>query len=157
MTTTYATPPSRQLYVQKLSTSKLKSTWKYFSSFSWLTLEIRIDDWFGILKQGSGLPDFSWYMIPTLEKCTKWTQYVPNGHKISQMSIKYKKWPKNISTFSNLRPSKIYPNWDFWKQTIWQPWQGCDFFALNFLFFFSFFIALFNSPCLEMLGVFSLR
>jgi hypothetical protein len=21
---------------------------------------------------------------------------------------------QNISTFSNVRPSKIYPNWDFW-------------------------------------------
>jgi hypothetical protein len=24
--------------------------------------------------------------------------------------------PKNTSTFSNLRPSKIYPNWDFWVE-----------------------------------------
>jgi hypothetical protein len=45
---------------------------------------------------------------------TKTGKNVPNGHKISQMSVKYSKWPLNISTFSNLRPSKIYPNWDFW-------------------------------------------
>jgi hypothetical protein len=36
-------------------------------------------------------------MIPKPGKCT---QNVPNGH--------------TISTFSNLRPSKNYPNWDFW-------------------------------------------
>jgi hypothetical protein len=30
------------------------------------------------------------------------------------MSVKYSKCPLNISTFSDLRPSKIYPNWDFW-------------------------------------------
>jgi hypothetical protein len=40
-------------------------------------------------------------------KCTKWSQIIP-------MSVRYSKWPQNILTFSNLRPSKIYPNWDFW-------------------------------------------
>jgi hypothetical protein len=41
-----------------------------------------------------GLPDFYWYMIPKPgkvyqmnTKCTKCTQNVPNGHKISQMDI----------------------------------------------------------------------
>jgi hypothetical protein len=29
------------------------------------------------------------------------------------MSVKYSRWPWNIFTFSNLRPSKIYPHWDF--------------------------------------------
>jgi hypothetical protein len=36
--------------------------------------------------------------------------------KVYQMVIKYPKysrWPQNISTFSNLRHFKIYPNWDF--------------------------------------------
>jgi hypothetical protein len=61
-----------------------------------------------------GLPDFSSCIKPKPEKCTKGTQIVPNGHKISQMAVKYSKWPQNISTFSNLRPSKRYPNWDFW-------------------------------------------
>jgi hypothetical protein len=37
----------------------------------------------------AGLPDFSWYVIPKLEKCTKSTQNVPNGHKIPQISVKY--------------------------------------------------------------------
>jgi hypothetical protein len=53
------------------------------------------------------LPDFSWYMIPKQEK------NVTNGHNISQMSVKYYKWPLNVSTFSNLRPYNIYPNWYF--------------------------------------------
>jgi hypothetical protein len=29
------------------------------------------------------------------------------------MSVKYSIRPNNISTFSILGPSKIYPNWDF--------------------------------------------
>jgi hypothetical protein len=61
-----------------------------------------------------GLPDFSWYVIPKPYKSTKCTQNVPNGHELSQMSLKYSKWPSNILTISNLRPYKIFPNWDFW-------------------------------------------
>jgi hypothetical protein len=34
-------------------------------------------------------------MIPKLEKCTKYTKNLPNGHKISQISVKYSKWPNN--------------------------------------------------------------
>jgi hypothetical protein len=34
------------------------------------------------------------------------------------MALKYSKWPQNIATFSILRPSKIYPNWDFWSENI---------------------------------------
>jgi hypothetical protein len=45
-------------------------------------------------------------MIPKPEKMY--------GHKIAQMSIKYSKWPQNISTFTNLRPCKFFQNWDFW-------------------------------------------
>jgi hypothetical protein len=30
------------------------------------------------------------------------------------MSINYYKWQSNISTFTNLRPSTIYPNWYSW-------------------------------------------
>jgi hypothetical protein len=44
----------------------------------------------------TGLPDFSCYMIPKPEKCTKVTQNVPNIHKISQISVKYSKWTYNI-------------------------------------------------------------
>jgi hypothetical protein len=28
---------------------------------------------FGIVYLQSGLPDFSWYTIPKLEKCTRWS------------------------------------------------------------------------------------
>jgi hypothetical protein len=66
-----------------------------------------------------GLPDFSWYMVPKPEKCTKSTQNVPNGYKITQISLKYSKWPQNISTFSNLRLSEI--GIFGLEKTIWQP------------------------------------
>jgi hypothetical protein len=46
----------------------------------------------------------------TIKNCTKRQQ---NGHKIFQMPVKNSQWPQNISTFSNLRSSKIYPNWYF--------------------------------------------
>jgi hypothetical protein len=36
----------------------------------------------------SGLPDFSGCMIPKPKKCTKWTQNVPNEHKMYQMNAK---------------------------------------------------------------------
>jgi hypothetical protein len=31
-----------------------------------------------------------------------------------QMTVIYSTWQENTSTFSIPRPSKIYPNWDFW-------------------------------------------
>jgi hypothetical protein len=40
-------------------------------------------------------------------KYTKWPQNISNGRKIDQMVKKY-------IIFSNLSPSKIYPNLDFW-------------------------------------------
>jgi hypothetical protein len=43
-------------------------------------------------------------------KCTKCTQNLPNGHKISQMSAKYFQWSLNIPSFSSLRPSKLTQN-----------------------------------------------
>jgi hypothetical protein len=45
-------------------------------------------------------------------KYTKWPQNIPNGRKIYQMAIKYA--PYSIIA----RPSKIYPNWEFWFETI---------------------------------------
>jgi hypothetical protein len=52
-------------------------------------------------------------------KCTKGTQNVPNGHKISQMAIKY----------INIFPPKALqnlPKSEFlvWKETIWPPWHA---------------------------------
>jgi hypothetical protein len=35
-----------------------------------------------------------------------------------QFAVKYSKWPYNKSTFSISRPSKKYPNWDFWFENI---------------------------------------
>jgi hypothetical protein len=46
--------------------------------------------------------------MPELEKCTKSTQNFPNGLKISQISL------LKMFQMANLRPSKLYPNWDFW-------------------------------------------
>jgi hypothetical protein len=66
----------------------------------------------------SGLPDLFWYNIPRRKK-------LPNYHKIYQMSIKYTalqqnipKGPLNIPTTSIARPSKIYPNLDYWFENI---------------------------------------
>jgi hypothetical protein len=42
---------------------------------------------------------------------TKLPCIMPNGHKIFQMII-------NITTLSIPRPSKIYPNWDFWFENM---------------------------------------
>jgi hypothetical protein len=46
---------------------------------------------------------------------TKNEKSVPNEHK---MYLMVKNIPNGlkiyVSTFSNLRPSEIYPNWDFW-------------------------------------------
>jgi hypothetical protein len=39
----------------------------------------------------------TWYQ--NRKKCTKGTLNVPNGHKISQMSVEYSKRPLNISSF----------------------------------------------------------
>jgi hypothetical protein len=46
---------------------------------------------FSFLAFDSGLPDFSWYMVPQPEK------NVPNKHKMYHMVIKYPKCPINIS------------------------------------------------------------
>jgi hypothetical protein len=69
-----------------------------------------------------GLPDFSWYNTPKRGKI-----HIQNDHKIYQMAVKYFQWPQNISNgrkidqvlikiprFYNARPTKIYPNWNFW-------------------------------------------
>jgi hypothetical protein len=60
-----------------------------------------------------------------LEQDTQTGNYVPNENKVYQMVIKNSKYSVNIpnghkiyiSTFSNLRPSKIYPNCYFWFET----------------------------------------
>jgi hypothetical protein len=67
----------------------------------------------------TGLPDFPWSKHP------KWGK-IPNDYRLFQMALKDKKWLQtvsnghkiyqNIPTFYILRPSKIYPNWDFWAR-----------------------------------------
>jgi hypothetical protein len=56
--------------------------------------------------------------IPLNFKCAKWPQNIPNSHKID-------KWTHNIPAPSIARPSKIYPNRDFWFENlatlIWSP------------------------------------
>jgi hypothetical protein len=34
------------------------------------------------------------------------------------MAIKCTKWSYNLPTYSILRPSKIYQNWDFWFENV---------------------------------------
>jgi hypothetical protein len=51
-----------------------------------------------------GLPD-----IPKLRKMYQKTTYLPNGHNMFKMGIRY----TNIFHFKASRPSKIYPIWIF--------------------------------------------
>jgi hypothetical protein len=44
-------------------------------------------------------------------KHTQWQPNIPN-------CLKYSKWPQNESTNPIARPSKIYPNLDFWFENI---------------------------------------
>jgi hypothetical protein len=67
------------------------------------------------MRRTAGLPDLSWYIIPKQEKMYQMTtkcsfqivNNIPHVCKILQMAV-------NLSTISKLRPSKIYPNRDFW-------------------------------------------
>jgi hypothetical protein len=47
-------------------------------------------------------------------KYTKGPHNITNGRKIYQMAVRYTKWPLNRPPPSFSRPSKIYPNRDFW-------------------------------------------
>jgi hypothetical protein len=70
-------------------------------------------------------------MIPGLEKCTKWTQNVPDGHKIP-------KWPKDIPNGRKINQHfpisgpKNLPKLGFlvWKEAIWQPWNEPSIFII---------------------------
>jgi hypothetical protein len=63
--------------------SRRKQVWKCRTHCTYVQLLMQL---VFALRQ-SGLPDFSRYMIPKPENCTKWTQNVPNGHKISKISV----------------------------------------------------------------------
>jgi hypothetical protein len=75
------------------------------------------------LLQGCQIFLGTWYQNG--KKCTKCIQNVPNGHKISPITIKYSKWQLNIciNTFQS-RALQCVPKLGFLvaKQTIWQPW-----------------------------------
>jgi hypothetical protein len=45
------------------------------------------------MNAAAGLPDFCWCVLPKPEKMYQINKNVPNGHKVSQMSLKYSKWP----------------------------------------------------------------
>jgi hypothetical protein len=60
------------------------------------------------------LPDFSRYDIPKRGEMYQKTTKLPKGRIIYRMAIIYSKWPLNMLKFSISRPSKIYPNLDFW-------------------------------------------
>jgi hypothetical protein len=49
------------------------------------------------------------YIYQITTKYTKWPQNIPNGRNITKLSL-------NRPTYSIARPSKIYPNWDFWLE-----------------------------------------
>jgi hypothetical protein len=51
-------------------------------------------------------------------KNTKCPQKIPNVHKIYQMAVKRTIWPQNTPTSTVARPSKIYPNLDFWFENM---------------------------------------
>jgi hypothetical protein len=55
--------------------------------YCWFVNQSRMND--AAVVSGAGLPDFSWYNVPT--PYTKFTQTIPNVHKIFQMAVKYTK------------------------------------------------------------------
>jgi hypothetical protein len=59
------------------------------------------------------LPDISLHNIP---KRGEIYTTLPNGLEIYQMTVKYSKLPLNMPIVSILRPSKIYPNLNFWSE-----------------------------------------
>jgi hypothetical protein len=66
----------------------------------------------------SGLPDSSWHNIPKRGKIYQISTKLLNDLKIYPTGIIYSKWALNTPKFSIVRPSKIYPNWDFWFENI---------------------------------------
>jgi hypothetical protein len=54
--------------------------------------------------------------IPTDNKL-----YVPKGHKIYQIAVKYSQWPSNMTEILIPRHYKMYPNWDIWHATLAAP------------------------------------
>jgi hypothetical protein len=65
----------------------------------------------------TGLPDFSWYNISKWENRYQIAIKIPKSHKLHiSNSRKIDQIANNIPISSIARPSKIYPNPDFWYQ-----------------------------------------
>jgi hypothetical protein len=64
----------------------------------------------------AGLPDFSWYNLPKRGKIYQTTTQYTKMSIIYQMAVKLTKCPKNTPTSFIARPSKMYPNWNFWSE-----------------------------------------
>jgi hypothetical protein len=73
-----------------------------------------------------GLPDFSGHNIPTGgNMCIQNYQKLPNGQKYLYLTaVIYSKLA--IPTLSIPRPSKIYPNRDFWFENIYHLAAQCQ-------------------------------
>jgi hypothetical protein len=79
------------------------------------------------------LPDFF------LVQNTKLPKNIPNGRRIDQMAGELTKWLYNIPVSSIARPSKIYPNWDFWfENNFWQSGNPGTIQFFGNIFFLSF-------------------
>jgi hypothetical protein len=72
------------------------------------------------VTQGCQIFLVTWYKNRI--KCTKWTQNVPNGHKMSQICICKTFW--TISTFPSKALQNV-PKFEFLvlKETIWHSWR----------------------------------
>jgi hypothetical protein len=59
---------------------------------------------------------FSWYFIPKRGKYNKWPKYIPKGHKIYPNGRNIYQMAIKCTNIFLSRPSKVYPNWYFWKK-----------------------------------------
>jgi hypothetical protein len=99
-----------------------------------------------VLAVTSGLPDIigAWYQ--NRKKCIKWTQNVPNEHKMYQTNTKCTKWTQNVPNEHKMYQMdiKIYPNCHFWFENKpsgshgWaDEWHGSNFSTVYFSASFS--------------------
>jgi hypothetical protein len=84
-----------------LDTTRNKYPYMQYSGFAQTEVSNRVARFFLVQTYQNG---------PNIANYTNRPYIIPNGRKTFQMVI-------NIQTFFILRPSKIYPNLDFWFQT----------------------------------------
>jgi hypothetical protein len=75
-------------------------------------------EWLILLYGVQGCQIFLDSMYQNGEKFHRIATELPNGLKIYKLAVLYSKRLNNMSTFSNSRPSKIYPNCDFRSENI---------------------------------------